>query len=266
MYYLGQRFRGYQAQVEGDTVQQALEGALAGAGIDRALFASGRTDRGVHARMQVVSFRADGDDAPETIAAALEPRLPEGLGIAAAARANPSFHAQWSARGKEYRYRFALAPVATEWSPYAWELATHERLAGREIDLERLARTLARCVGTHDFIAFHEKSSVRKHRTLERCELRGLGGGVHEVRMVGEGFGRYQVRLLVGTALLVAAGGLEEAAFARALETGEAVPGLRAPAQGLVLWQVRYPEALDPFRDARPRLPDLPPFRDSAGG
>jgi tRNA pseudouridine38-40 synthase len=264
VYYLGHRFRGYQAQVEGNTVQQALESALARLGVERALFASGRTDRGVHARMQVVSFRVDRGESPDSLAAALAPLLPEGLGIAAAARADASFHAQWSAQGKEYRYRLALGPVDPAWSPYVWEPGTHERLEGRAIDLDLLARTLARCVGAHDFIAFHEKSSVQKRRTLDRCELRALGGGLREVRISGEGFGRYQVRLLVGTAMLVAAGALDEAAFARALESGEAIAGLRAPAQGLVLWQVRYPDALDPFRGVTPGVPDLPPFRESA--
>jgi tRNA pseudouridine38-40 synthase len=207
-----------------------------------------------------VSVRLDRDQDPDELGRALVPLLPEGLGLAAIALADPSFHAQWSAVGKEYRYRLALGPVDPAWAAYAWDPSTHERLAGRRIDRELFARTLARCLGTHDFIAFHEKSSVRKPRTIEQCELLAAGGGVDEVRLKGSGFARYQVRLLIGNAALVAAGLVSEDAFARALATGEELAGLRAPAQGLILWRVRYPDALDPFARVAPRLPAEPPF------
>jgi tRNA pseudouridine38-40 synthase len=72
------------------------------------------------------------------------------------------------------------------------------------------------------------------------------------------------VRYLVGSALKVVAGLLPEESWKAALETGSAVEGLKAPAQGLVLWEVRYPPGLDPFTAGErlhpPGLPLEPPF------
>jgi tRNA pseudouridine38-40 synthase len=81
-----------------------------------------------------------------------------------------------------------------------------------------------------------------------------------EVGLRGDGFGRYGVRLLVGGAVLVGAGLVARSTWERALETGTAFEGLRAPAAALTLWAVGYPAALDPFAGVRPRVPDEPPF------
>ena len=81
-----------------------------------------------------------------------------------------------------------------------------------------------------------------------------------EVGLRGDAVGRYGVRLLVGGAVLVGAGLVEQSTWERALDTATAFEGLRAPAAGLTLWSVRYPEGLDPFTAVTPRLPGEPPF------
>jgi tRNA pseudouridine38-40 synthase len=72
------------------------------------------------------------------------------------------------------------------------------------------------------------------------------------------------VRYLVGSALLTAAGVLSEELFRSALDSGTSIPGLKAPAHGLLLWEVLYPPAVDPFpageRARAPGLPLAPPF------
>ncbi|MBS1149239.1 MAG: putative tRNA pseudouridine synthase, partial [Myxococcaceae bacterium] len=104
-WYHGGPFRGYQSQAQGPTVQGELVAAMEAIGLEVGPVASGRTDLGVHARMQVVSFRV-GDTLPASdIAALLNQRLPAGLGIAQVADAPRKFSAQWKATGKEYRYR-----------------------------------------------------------------------------------------------------------------------------------------------------------------
>ena len=235
VWYRGTTFRGFQRQAQGPTVQEALERALGG----RTVMPAGRTDLGVHARMQVVSVALPAPPPAGTIS--------PDLGIAAAVASPKGFHAQWSAIGKEYRYRFAVGGAETEW---AWA-------APGDVRPDKVQELLGRCEGTHDFIAFHEKSSVRKRRTIESARLHERGGGVFEVRLRGDSFGRYQVRYLVGSALAVAAGLLSEERFLGALERGEPISGLKAPAHGLTLWEVRYPAELDPFRGIRPVLPDL---------
>ncbi|MDY7227943.1 tRNA pseudouridine(38-40) synthase TruA [Hyalangium rubrum] len=231
---------------------------------------AGRTDRGVHARMQVVSLRLAPGDSAEALAARLSPLLSPELGLCVARRPHPSFHAQWSAAGKTYRYRVQLGgTVAEAWRPYVLDAAVDPVLAGRPIAPERFAELLRMAEGTRDFSAFHENSSPRKSRTLESATVRELGGGLFEARLRGDAFARYQVRYLVGSALLAAAGRLSEEQWRGALERAESIAGLKAEAAGLVLWEVYYPPAVDPFttteRASPPGLAPGPPFGDGPG-
>jgi len=265
IWYRGGNFRGFQRQPEGPTVQQALEDALRAEGVPATVMAAGRTDRGVHARMQVVSVRLEPGDSPSALEARLPARLAPGLGLCRV-RAPRSFHAQWSASGKEYRYRLWLgdAKAPEPWAPFVLDVAREPGFESARVEPARLEALLSLATGTRDFIAFHEKSSPRKPRTLESAALHALGADLYEVRLKGDGFARYQVRYLVGSALKVAAGRLPEEHWRAALETGVAMEGFKAPAHGLVLWEVHYPPELDPFtvgeRLHPPGLPLEPPF------
>ena len=246
-------------------MQEALEDALRRAGVPYPIMPAGRTDRGVHARMQVASVRLPPHYTSEMLCERLPPHLPPDLGLCVARRPPEGFHSQWSAAGKEYRYRVQLeGEVAEAWRPFVMEPGLEPRLEGRVPEPERVSELLALAVGRRDFRAFHENSSLRKPRTLESATLQALGGGLYEARLRGDGFGRYQVRYLVGTALLTAAGGLSEERYREALDAGVSISGLKAPAQGLVLWEVHYPADKDPFpaeeRSAPPGLPPGPPF------
>ncbi|MGA9521597.1 MAG: tRNA pseudouridine(38-40) synthase TruA [Myxococcaceae bacterium] len=267
IWYRGDRFRGFQTQPGGQTVQQALLDALARAGVRATLSApAGRTDLGVHARMQVLSLRLPADVNRDELASRLSPALPErAIGFVSVKPSPAAFQAHWSATGKEYRYRFALGEkVPSHWDGLAWHVRTHPRFGGSEPDPGKLEDALHRAIGARDFIAFHEKTSVRKVRTLASATLHELGGGVFEARLVGDAFARYQVRYLVGAAALVATGVVTEAEFGAALDSGAPMHGVKAPAEALVLWEVHYPEALDPFsrteRAAAPGVPPGPPF------
>lgn len=255
VWYRGDRFLGWQSQRTGLSVQEALSAALVARGVSGGPMAAGRTDRGVHARCQPVSVRVPQEMPP----GGLLQLGGEGWGVAAAVAAPDGFHAQWSTASKEYRYRLATGPVTARWSGLVWETSTHPRLAGRTVDLARVRQALERAVGRRDFSALHAASSVRRPRTLEDVSWVERGGVV-EVGLRGDAFGRYGVRLLVGGAVLVGAGLVEPSTWERALDTATAFEGLRAPAAGLTLWSVRYPEGLDPFAAVTPRLPGEPPF------
>jgi tRNA pseudouridine38-40 synthase len=218
--------------------------------------------------MQVVGVRAPADWAPDALAAALNERLPEGVGVACAHVAKAGFHPQYTNEGKTYRYRMQLeGTLAPAWEGLAWQPSVeHGRIYGRQIDPTRLAELLRRCEGTRDFFAFHASSSVRKPRTLTRTGLQSLGGGLFEAVFEGAGFARYQVRILVGACVAVAAGALEKAALDAALERAETLAGIKAPGKGLILWEVRYPKAVDPFAEERETaagVPSVPPFTRS---
>ncbi|HEX8823581.1 MAG TPA: tRNA pseudouridine(38-40) synthase TruA [Archangium sp.] len=265
IWYRGTDYLGFQRQPEGLTVQEALETSLKKAGVPYTLMPAGRTDRGVHARMQVASIRLPPFYTSEMLSERIVPHLPPDLGLCVARRPVPGFHAQWSAVGKEYRYRIQLGGAPAEaWRPFVMEPSTEPRLEGLVLKPERVAELLGAAVGQRDFYAFHEHSSLRKPRTLESSTLHHLGNGLFEARLRGDGFGRYQVRYLVGSALLTAAGALPEEHYRAALDSGTPIPGLKAPAKGLLLWEVRYAPELDPFtpeeRARPPGLPLGPPF------
>jgi tRNA pseudouridine38-40 synthase len=253
-WYHGGPFRGYQSQAQGPTIQGELVKAMRASGFDRGPVAAGRTDLGVHARMQVVSFRVDDAVGIEHLAALLNVRLPPGVGIAAVTHAPLKFSAQWKAAGKEYRYRLLLQDDPA-WIGCAWRV---------DVEPARVERLLQRAVGTRDFWAFHEKASPRLLRTLSKVEVVESTPGRVDIRLTGSGFGRYQVRYLVGGAVAVARGELREEDFVAGLEQGIEFRGTKAPAQGLTLWEVFYPPAFDPFsaqlRAASAGVPREPPF------
>jgi len=268
LWYRGGPFHGFQRQRTGQTVQGRLLEALAAAGTGAAAHPAGRTDRGVHARMQVVSVRA-GSTSPEAVREAIDRAAPGALGVAICRRTHPSFHAQWTALGKEYRYRLALGPdpVPETWRPYCWAPSGHPRLVGLGLpppSPDRVAAMLRLCEGERDFWAFHEKSSPRKVRRLHSARLVELLPGLFEARLQGDSFGRYQVRYLVGGAVAAACGALPAQDWEDALRSAREIAGLKAPPEGLTLWSVAYPEAVDPFtREERERgegLPPGPPF------
>ena len=263
IWYRGDAFCGFQGQRSLHTVQGSLQQALYRIGVISTPVGAGRTDRGVHARMQVVRVRAAGGDAADLVAK-LTSHLPAGLGVCVARAVARPFHPQWSSSGKEYRYRLSLSRGRPEWEPFAWYPREDPRIGDRGVRPEKLSELLALATGTRDFIAFHEKSSARRARTLDRAEVVEASGGILEIRLRGDAFGRYQARYLVGSAVAAATGIVAVEQYLAGLERAVAFPGVKAPAQGLILWEVAYPPGIDPFapqeRREPPNLPREPPF------
>jgi len=263
-WYRGECFRGFQSQPGGGTVQQRVEEVLAALEIPGRPTAASRTDKGVHARMQVLRFRrTEGWDA-HALERALRERLGPEAGVCCVREAADDFHPAWSASGKEYRYR--VWPVGKGAAPPGcWRLDESPKLSGAALEASRLQAVLGAAVGTRDFSALHSGEATRTSRTVTSVEVVVLPDGRWDIRIVGDGFGRHQVRVMVGTAALVAAGLVPPSRWEAALQQAAPIDGLRAPGEGLVLWETRYPAALDPFsaadRAAPEGLPDTPPFR-----
>jgi tRNA pseudouridine38-40 synthase len=224
-WYRGERFHGYQQQLGVRTVQGELLRAFALAGLTRNPVVAGRTDKGVSARMQVLSARLERDVAPMTMLERVAPHLPEDLGLHLAREVKQGFHAAWSANRKEYRYRLRLDEAG---------------------DLTRLAEVAALVPGTRDYRVFHFKSSEQKLRTVTSVELFPDADGV-TLRFTGEGFARYMVRMLVGAMTGYARGDFPlELVTAGLLEQRNFRCPTAAP-EPLTLWDVGYPSEVDPF-------------------
>jgi tRNA pseudouridine38-40 synthase len=227
---------------------------LRDAGFSRNPVPAGRTDAGVHARMQVLVMRVVEPVAAEDVAARLNQKLPSDVGICLSKAAPPRFHPQWKASAKEYRYRLALKDVPP-WDPYAWRI---------DVDPGAVLEVLRTAVGTRDFWAFHDKSSGRAQRTVRAVRGAAVDDGIYELAVVGDGFARYMVRYLVGGAVGVVRGEVQAHDYQRALADAVEFQGVRAPARGLTLWEVYWPPEYDPFSaEERLRasgLPRAPPF------
>lgn len=227
-WYDGRGFHGYQAQPGVRTVQAEVLRAFADAKLPRNPVVAGRTDRGVSARMQVLSAKVLADVDPHGVADRLAPHLPADLGVVMSRPAPQGFHAAFSASSKTYRYELTNAQAG---------------------DVELLRRAAALVPGTRDFRVFHFKTSDVRPRRVERVDVHPQPSGV-TLEFVGEQFARYMVRMLTGALTAVSTGALDLEVLARGLDEQRPFHCPIAPPAPLTLWSVDYPAEVDPFSPA----------------
>lgn len=244
--YDGTRFCGWQRQDNGPTIQAALEDAFQPLlGVTPVVHGAGRTDAGVHALGQVASVEADTPHPVEAIQRALNIRLDPDIRVLAVDEMPQGFHARFDAIGKTYRYRLATAAVV---SPFAHRYVWHVPQPLNAAAMQAAARAL---LGRHDFSSFQSTGSeaVDPIRTLNRIDVRRQDDEL-VVDVHGDGFLRHMVRAIVGTLVDVGAGRRNPASLPALLasrDRGQA--GDTAPAQGLTLVSVDYPEPVLDFPD-----------------
>ncbi|HLK89439.1 MAG TPA: tRNA pseudouridine(38-40) synthase TruA [Polyangia bacterium] len=235
--YDGTNFAGWQRQPGQRTVQGVLEDTLKEmTGESVFMRAAGRTDAGVHADGQVVTFDLEVNIPPHGLLRGLNSVLPEDVALVDVALAPADFDARFSARGKVYRYTVWAHFVR---SPLRAQRAWHVR---QPLDLEAIRAAAAALVGEHDFRAFRASDCERRttRRIVRRIDV-DRQGAVLTIDVEATAFLKNMVRILVGTLIDVGRGRLEPAAVARMLQTGDrAAGGMTAPAQGLTLLRVIY--------------------------
>ncbi len=246
LWYDGARFRGFPRQPGLPTVEEALQEALRRAGVRAHLFAAARTDAGVHALSQVVSFAIRAALEPEALRRALNAALPDGMAVVEVWAARGAFHARASALSRTYVYLVG-ADLPPGLAPYAWCLPDARAFPSLTVQLpdpSALRDALAHAVGTHDFAGFARggaRGSTR--RTLLRAEVHSASWApLHALVMEGTGFLRAMVRNLVGTSVEAGLGLVAPSRVAAILAARGRYRGVRAPGQGLTLAAVAYPE------------------------
>ncbi len=233
--YDGSAFAGWAAQPGRRTIAGELGRALRTVlRTDFPLAVAGRTDRGVHALGQVVSY-----EGPLPGLRSLNALLPDEIAVVAAEAAPDGFNARHDAVSRTYAYRLLArrmpSPFETGralWWPHA-------------IDFEALRACAAALPGTHDFTAFTptETYHQRFQRRVVSAEWRRAGafGELLEFWIEADTFMRQMNRVLVGTMLEVAGGRRTVADFERLLRgRPRAEAGVTAPPHGLYLASVRY--------------------------
>jgi tRNA pseudouridine38-40 synthase len=255
--YDGAAFSGFQRQPPMITVQGELERALESLELRVRVEGAGRTDAGVHARRQVITFRTRAA-VPADLATRLARRLPRALAVLRHAPAGESFHARFSAVAKVYRYRVIASPDPTPWeSSTGWvlpDLRGFPDLAGPVLQLDEapMRAALEALHGRHDFTALsHPRGEGKRVRLLARVDLQvrpaARAGHVYELTLAAPGFLRHQVRNLAGLVTSAGLGRFDPAGIPALLTSGERWRGPRAPARGLTLWDVQYREAENPL-------------------
>ena len=241
--YDGSEFSGWQVQPDAATVQGTLASSIGRITGEKVLpQGSGRTDAGVHALAQNVTFVTFSSVPTENFQKALNDILPPSVRVLDVKEMPEGFHARHSARGKTYRYRIYREPICAPFlARYVWHYPY-------PLEEEAMRRAAGLVVGEHDFTSFaavdpergkddEPVSNVRKifssawERTGEEL--------VYTVR--GSGFLHHMVRNLVGTFILVGRGTLRPEDLQRILEArNRSAAGATAPCTGLYLVSVDY--------------------------
>jgi tRNA pseudouridine38-40 synthase len=246
--YKGTRFLGWQIQPEaaGLTVQGELNKALTLISKSPQVLSmgAGRTDAGVHALGQVARVGIELQIAPENLLKAVNTKLPDDIRIIHAQVSDERFMPTVQARSKEYHYRFTSQRGFTAFQN---DLIVNHPF---ELNLPIMREACNMLMGEHDFSNYYcEGTEVSSNvRTIYACEILEIAQGDWEMlpphyvfRIVGNGFLKQMVRLLMGALWNVGRGKVSLADFQASL-AGKPGPRLGpvAPPQGLYMVRVNY--------------------------
>jgi len=198
--------------------------------------AAGRTDKGVHALGQVVSFDMTHPWKPGKLRNALDANLPDSISVLRLASVRDDFSARWSAQWREYIYFiWKERGCPPHIAPFVWRNCT-------DWDRETLRKLCALLEGEHDFSAFCRKLDCPSdaRRTILAASVSGRGP-LLRFRIRGESFLTNMIRIIIGSMDLAASGKRDISWFEGLLRGGgRSDAGPTAPACGLFLAKVGY--------------------------
>lgn len=242
--YDGTRYKGWQRQKSTDTTIQGKIEAVLQKQFGRAIEidGSGRTDAGVHAMGQIANFRLHSHEAdqfgqtPEKLQLLLNAYLPEDIVVVEARLASERFHSRLNAVEKTYKYRI--------WNSQIPNVFERKFLCQIEetLDTEAMNSAAKVLLGTHDFAAFCGNAKMKKSTVRSIYEIRiDILGDEICITYRGNGFLQNMVRILTGTLVEVGLGHLSVQDVTDILSSKtRSQAGPMMPANGLILWEVKY--------------------------
>lgn len=235
--YEGTHYAGWQRQPDQPTIQETVETAIKAVTQQTiSVVAAGRTDAGVHALGQVVSFRIDRDMTAYDWAMALNAHLPPDISVSAVDFPPPEFHARYNAKGKLYQYRILnRSPRPALDRQLLWHVYKH-------LDDAAMNQAALHLIGSHDFSSFETQPTENEDPICDLQRLVVIREG-HELRIeaYADRFLKQMVRSIVGTLVEVGQGKREPESFAAILAARDRrKAGRTAPPQGLCLIRVDY--------------------------
>jgi tRNA pseudouridine38-40 synthase len=235
--YEGTAYAGWQRQPTHPTIQAVLEEALFRITQQHIpVVGAGRTDSGVHALGQVVSFQSDKSLSSAQWAPALNSYLPKDIAVISSVQAPDDFHARFSAKGKTYEYRIIVQSSRPALDRHrVWHFP-------HPLDTEAMRQAMSHCLGTHDFTSFRGQRSqtINPMCTISQLSLWSKSSFL-TIRIVGDRFLKQMVRAIVGTLVEVGQHKRNPNTLAEIFEARDRrSAGRTAPPQGLYLVHVLY--------------------------
>ena len=237
--YRGTDFHGSQSQPNGNTVQAEMEAAFAT--ILRkpvALTFAGRTDAGVHAEKMMAHFDVE-KELPANFCGRLNNLLPNSIAIRGFRKVTEEAHARFDALERTYYYR-----ITTQKDPFYY--INHTRVA-EGLDFEAMNQAARLLLGKQDFASFCRVHTDVKTTICDVKEAQWVIENAHEAYFVitADRFLRNMVRAVVGTLFEVGRGKMTESQLAEIIASHDRCKaGHSAPAEGLSLVEIKYPESL----------------------
>ena len=237
--YDGTNYSGWQVQPNGLAVQQVVEEALEQLLKERVqVRSSGRTDAGVHARAMAAAFTTSRNLPLRAFVEGVNRFLPADVAVQNACIVPDGFKPITMAYAKQYRYTIINSSVRSPLDRlYSWQVR-------EQLDLAAMKDAACRFVGCHNFAAFRASNCVAKTtvRRIDSVTISSQGTTI-TIDVIGGGFLKNMVRVMVGTLVDVGQGRFAPPDIDRLLQSGDRKEaGSTAPACGLCLIQVVYPE------------------------
>lgn len=240
--YDGTNFVGWQAQKEGRSVEEEIEKVLSQIlNTPIRIIGSGRTDAGVHALGQTFHFDTINPIVDlHKFTYSVNRMLPKDIHILKIAMVDDNFHARYDVTAKTYFYRLYIGP-------YDVFSRFYSTMFLRDLDVERMKECLDVFIGKHNFQNFTTKQEDKNdfERTIYEFEINEVQDEIL-FQIVGSGFMRYMVRLIVGTLIEVGLGKMSKEDIIDLLTRSDrSISPYKAPPEGLYLAHVQYGEHED---------------------
>ena len=237
--YDGTNYHGSQIQNNGETIEGVLKAELSSLLKEEInLIGASRTDAGVHARGNVFVFDTESRSPPEKFTYALNARLPEDVRVQDSCEVPLDFHPRHQDTVKTYEYKILNRKLPLP------EYRLYAHFTYDALDVDQMNAACAHFVGEHDFASLCAAGSQVESTVREIYDLHvEKSGDLLTISVTGNGFLYNMVRIIAGTLLKVGGGHIlpeEIPGIIEAKDRKEAGP--TAPAKGLTLVQIRYPE------------------------
>ena len=236
--YDGTNYKGYQTQPGLLTIQEQIENALTkiNNGKKTSFTSSGRTDRGVHAKMQCGHADIDVNITEYKLKRAMNSNLPDDIHVIKTEKVNSDFHARYNVIEKTYEYYINIGEYNPIERNYVFQY-------NYPLNVEKMQEAIKYLIGEHDFRSFVTENREKENciRTISTATVKKTNQDIIKFTFTGNGFLRYQIRNMVG--ILIRIGEEKESPeFVKIFleRKDRSKGGKTAPAEGLYLTNIKY--------------------------